>query len=436
MHWTYQERIAILAHIQRPPAKGNQRTTGVKKEERMDLLETIRLLAAISIVVACADPAAPQDAKPENDSVKIGMIGDMSGLYRDFSGPGSLEAVRMAVEDFGGKVLGKPILIVSADHQNKPDIAVSIVRRWFDVDKVDVITDIAGSAISLAVSALGTERKKVILLTNGATTELNQKQCAPYSIQYRSDTYAVAKSTAKGLLDQGGTSWFFIAVDYALGHSLVQDTSSIVRAAGGTIAGEVKHPLNTGDFSSYILTATNSGAKVVAIANTGGDMINSLKAAAEFGLTVSSKQRLTGLLVFESGVHAVGLKTVQGLVLESDFYWDMDQRTREWSERFFKRVGMMPDMTHAANYSAVINYLKAVEATKSLDAATVVAQMKKVAIDDVYARNAFIHDLYLFKVKSPAESKRDWDDYKLLATLAGKDAFRPLADSQCPMVKH
>ena len=215
----------------------------------------------------------------------------------------------------------------------------------------------------------------------------------------------------------------------------------MVKAAGGTVVGEIDHPLAAPDFSSYVISAMNSGAKVVAFANAGGDMINSLKAAAEFGLTVSGAQRATGLLVFESDIHAVGLKTVQGLVLESDFYWDMDKRTRDWSERFFKRVGMMPNMTHAANYSAVLNYLKAAETTKSLDAATIIEQMRKAPIDDVYARNAFIrednlliHDLYIFQVKSPAESKREWDDYKLLSTISGKDAFRPLAESKCPMV--
>ena len=399
--------------------------------------------ALMSIVLLCATSMAVGGVSSAEDSVKIGVLGDMSGIYRDVSGPGAIEAVKMAVEDFGGTVLGRSILVLSADHQNKPDTAVAIARRWFDVDKVDVITDLVGSASALAVSALGNERKKVILVTNGATAELNQKQCGPFSIQYRSDTYAEAKSTANGLLAQGGTSWFFIAADYALGHSLVQDTSAVVKAAGGTVVGEIDHPLAAPDFSSYIISAMNSGAKVVAFANAGGDMINSLKAAAEFGLTVSGTQRATGLLVFESDIHAVGLKTVQGLALESDFYWDMDERTRDWSERFFKRVGMMPNMTHAANYSAVLNYLKAAEATKSLDAATIIEQMRKTPIDDVYARNAYIrddnlliHDLYIFQVKSPAESKREWDDYKLLSTISGKDAFRPLAESKCPMVRH
>jgi branched-chain amino acid transport system substrate-binding protein len=394
----------------------------------------------ISAAFAGLGPALAQESK---DSTKIGVLGDMSGLYKDISGPGAIEAVKMAVEDFGGKVLGRPIEILSADHQNKPDVASSIARQWFDVDKVDVITDVVGSASALAVSAIGTERRKVILITNGATAALNQKQCAPYSIQYRSDTYAEAKSTAQGLLAQGGTSWFFISADYALGHSLVGDTSAVVKAAGGTVVGVLNHPLNNSDFSSYIIAAMGSGAKIVALANVGGDMVNSIKTASEFGLTVSGKQRLTGLLVFQSDVHAVGLKAVQGLVLESDFYWDMDERTRDWSERFFKRVGIMPNMTHAANYSAVLNYLKAVESTRSREAAAVVAQMKKTPIDDVYARNAsirednlLIHDLYLFHVKSPDESKRDWDDYKLLATIPGKDAFRSLEESQCPFVAH
>jgi branched-chain amino acid transport system substrate-binding protein len=398
------------------------------------------MMLCVSAALVGFNLVSAQEAK---GNVKIGVLGDMSGLYKDISGPGAVEAVKMAVEDFGGNVLGKPIEVLMADHQNKPDVASSIARRWFDVDKVDVITDVVGSASALAVSAVGAERRKVILITNGATAALNQKQCAPYSIQYRSDTYAEAKSTAKGLLAQGGTSWFFISADYALGHSLVADSSSVVKAAGGTVVGVLNHPLNNGDFSSYVLAAMGSGAKVVALANAGGDMINSLKTASEFGLTVSGKQRLTGLLVFQSDIHAVGLDVVQGLVLESDFYWDMDERTREWSERFFRRTGAMPNMTHAANYSAVLNYLKAVDSTKSREAAAVVAQMKKIPIDDVYARNAFIrednlliHDLYLFQVKAPAESKRDWDDYKLLTTIAGKNAFRSLEESQCSLVVH
>lgn len=395
------------------------------------------VLRGLGLAAMCLG-AARADELP----VKIGVLGDMSGLYADVSGKGAVEAVKMAVEDYGGRVLDHPILVVSADHQNKPDVATAIARRWFEVDKVDVITDLVGSASALAVSNLGKTYRKVILVTNGATAELNQKQCSPYSIQYRSDTYAEAKSTAKGLMDQGGTSWFFVAADYALGHSLVADTSSIVRAGGGTVAGELYHPLGAGDFSPLVVAAMNSGAKVVAFANAGGDLINSLKTAAEFGLTVSGTQKVTGLLVFESDVHSVGLKTVQGLVLESDFYWDMDERTRAWSERFYKRVGMMPNMTHAANYSAVTNYLKAIDAIKSLDADAVIAQMKRTKIDDLYARNAYIrddnlliHDLFLFRVKSPGESHRDWDDYRLLATIPGNEAFRPLADSQCPMVK-
>jgi branched-chain amino acid transport system substrate-binding protein len=397
-----------------------------------------RLLLAGAVVIF---PIAVQ-AQDTKDTVKIGVLGDMSGLYADVSGRGAVEAAKMAAEDYGNTVLGKRIEIVSADHQNKPDIAAAFAARWYDDDKVDMITDVVGSGASLAVAALSTDRKKVFMATNGATSELNGKQCAPFTIQYRSDTYAEAKSTVKGLFDGGGDTWFIIAVDYALGHSLQKDTTDIVTASGGKVLGAIRHPLGTTDFSSYILAAQTSGAKVIALADAGGDMVNGIKSASEFGLTVSGQQRLTGLLVFLTDIHAVGLKTTQGLVLESDFYWDMDDRTRDWSERFFKRVGMMPNMTHAATYSAVTQYLKAIDAVKSLDAATVIAQIKKTPIDDLYARHAYvrddgllIHDLYVFQVKKPEESKRPWDYYKLISTIPGEQAFRPLSESECPLLK-
>ncbi|WP_246736180.1 ABC transporter substrate-binding protein [Enterovirga aerilata] len=397
-------------------------------------------LAALSSsgVLAQSAPAGISD-----DLVKIGVLGDMSGIYADVSGRGAVEAVRMAVEDFGGNVLGKPIEIVSADHQNKPDIAATIARRWYDVEKVDTITDIVGSASSLAVIAIGQERKRIVLATNGATAEINGARCSPYVLQYRSDTYAMAKATAEGILAQGGDTWFIIGADYTFGRTLAKDISDVVGKAGGKVLGSVFHPLGTTDYSSYILQAQASGAKIIAFANAGGDMINSLKSSAEFGLTVSGKQRVTGLLVFITDMHAVGLPTVQGLILESDFYWDLDDRTRAFGERFFKRVGKMPTMVHAANYSAVSNYLKAIEVAGTDDADAVMAQLRKTKFEDMYARNGYlredgllIHDLFLFQVKSPAESTKPWDYYKLLNVIPGDKAFRPLAESACPLVKN
>ena len=395
------------------------------------------LLSFAGAVTCQAEPAVISD-----DVVKIGVLGDMSGVYSAMSGNGVVEAAKMAVEDFGGSVLGKRIEIVSADHQNKPDVAAAIARRWFDVDQVDMITDVVGSASSLAVSAVANERKKVALISSGATGALNGAQCNPYTVQWRSDTYAMARGTAKGILGQGGDTWFIIGADYALGHSITKDLVDLVTLSGGKVVGRVFHPLGAHDFSSQIIAAQASGAKVIAFANAGADFVSSMKAASEFGLTLSGKQRLTGVLVFITDVHAIGLETVKGLVLESDFYWDLDERTRSFGERFFKRMGKMPAMTQAGAYSAVTSYLKAVQAAGGDGADEVMAALKKMPIDDMFARNAFvradgllIHDLYLFQVKTPQDSKKPWDYYTLLSVIPGAEAFRPLSESACPMVK-
>ena len=395
-----------------------------------------RILLAATLLLPFALPVRAQEP------FKIGVLGDMSSLYEAVSGRGAIDATRMAIEDFGGKVLGRPIEIVSADHQNKPDLAVSIARQWYDNDHVEVITDVVGSASTLAVSDIARARQRVFLATNGATSDLNMKACSPYTIQYRSDTYAMAKATTRGLLDQGGKTWFTIAADYALGFSLESDIKSLVTAEGGQVIGGLRHPINNPDFSSYMLAAQASGANVIALANAGGDMINSLKSASEFGLLGSATQKVTGLLVFISDVQAVGLPTLHGLVLETDFYWDMDARTREFGERFYKRTGKMPVMSHAANYSAVTQYLKTVQQLGTADATRVMATMHATKFDDMFARNAYIrpdglliHDLYLVQVKTPAESKRPWDNYRILATIPGDQAFRPLSESTCPLLK-
>lgn len=403
-----------------------------------------KLLAAGLLACIAAAPSSAQTAPKSisGDVVRLGVLGDMSGMLADLSGKGAVEAVKMAVEDFGGTVLGKPIDVISADHQNKPDVAAATARRWYDNDGVDVITDVVGSANSLAVAAIATERKRIALMTNGATAELNNKQCSPYAVQWRSDTFAIVRSTVKSIFEQGGDTWYIIAADYALGHSFADELTKAVEAAGGKVVRRVAHPQGTVDFSSYIVAAQSSGAKIIAFANAGADMINSFKSSAEFGLTASGKQRVTGLLVFISDIHAVGLDSVQGLIFEADYYWNMDERTREFALRFQKRTGRMPTMTHAANYSAVTTYLKAVQAAGTDDADDVMAEMRKMRIDDLFARNAhiredglLIHDLFLFGVKTRAESKGEWDYYQLLATIPGKEAFRPLSDSACPYVK-
>lgn len=401
-----------------------------------------QFLAAGAVACMTIAQASAQTAGISDDVVRIGVLGDMSGMLSDFSGEGSVEAVRMAVEDFGGAVLGKPIEIVSADHQNKPDIAAATARRWYDAEGVDTIIDVVGSANSLAVAAIATERKRVALLTIGATAELNNAHCSPYIAQWRSDTVAITRSTVKSIIEQGGDSWYIIAADYALGHSFANALTKYIEEGGASVLGRVAHPQGTVDYSSFILGAQASNAKIIAFANAGADMINSFKSAAEFGLTVSGMQRVTSLLVFITDIHAVGLDAAQGLVFETDFYWDMDDRTREFARRFQSRMGgRMPAMSQAANYSAVTAYLKAIEAVGTDSADAVMKHLKSTPIDDLYARNAhlredglLIKDLYLVGIKTPAESKEPWDYYNLLATIPGEEAFSPLSESACPLV--
>ncbi|TDR93325.1 ABC transporter substrate-binding protein [Enterovirga rhinocerotis] len=400
-----------------------------------------RALSAAVLFFGLIASGSAQQPKLSDDMVKIGVLSEMSGVYADISGVGMVEAVKMAAEDFGGSVLGRPIEIVSADHQSKPDIASSIARRWWDVEKVDVITDIVGSANTLAVMAIGAERQRIVLATNAASAEVANSRCTPYVVQYRSDTYAIASSTARGILAQGGDSWFIIGADYTFGRTLAKDISDIVTSSGGKVVGSTFHPLGTTDYSSYILAAQNSGAKVIAFANAGTDFINSMKAAQEFGLGVSGKQRITGLLVFVSDVNAVGLENMKGLVLAADFYWDMDEKSRSFSERYFKRLGKMPTLTHAGTYSAVTNYLKAVQATGTDDADAVMKHLRASTFDDLFARNGrlrpdglMVHDIFLFQVKSPEESKRPWDFYKHIGTVPADEAYRPLSASTCKLV--
>jgi branched-chain amino acid transport system substrate-binding protein len=376
-------------------------------------------------------------------SVKIGVLNDRSGIYSDLSGEGSVVAARMAVEDFKAADKGIKVEIVSADHQNKPDVASSIARQWYDTQGVDVIADVPTSSAALAVSQITREKNKILLDSGAGASELTGAQCSPNTIHWTYDTWALGNGTGTAMIKRGGDTWFFITADYAFGQALERDTAAIVKAHGGKVLGSVKHPFPGSDFSSYLLQAQASKAKVIALANAGGDTINAIKQAAEFGITQSGTQSLAGLLVFITDVHALGLKTAQGLVLTEAFYWDHDDQTRAWSKRFGAQMGgKMPTMVHAGVYSAVLHYLKAVDALKSKDSAAVIAKMKATPTDDplfgkgsIRADGRKIHPMYLFEVKKPSESKGPYDYYKQLAEIPADQAFRPMSEGGCPLVK-
>jgi branched-chain amino acid transport system substrate-binding protein len=395
-------------------------------------------------VLALAAPAAAQDSLPAgaNGHVKIGVLTDMSGAFSDISGPGAVVAVKMAVEDFGSKVLGKPIDVLSADHQNKPDVGSLIARRWFDQDGVVMVQDLGSSAVALAVMNLVVAKNRVAIINGASSSIITNEKCTPNSVHYTWDTYALAKTTAHAVVKRGGDTWYLVTVDYAYGHALAGDTKRFVKAAGGKVLGEVLHPLNTQDFSSFLLQAQASRAKVIGLANAGSDMINAIKTAHEFGITKSGQQ-LAALGFNISDAKALGLETAQGLLFTEAFYWDMNDATRAWSKRFFKRFGKMPTSTQAGDYSSTMHYLQAVKAVGTTDARAVMAKMREMPIHDFFAKNGHIridgrmvHDMYLMQVKTPQESKYPWDFYKLLATVPGDQAFRPLSESKCPLVKH
>jgi branched-chain amino acid transport system substrate-binding protein len=375
------------------------------------------------------------------DTIKIGVLADMSSLYADLGGPGSVAAAQMAVADFGGTVLGKKVEIVSADHQNKPDVGASIARQWFDQDGVDMITDLTTSSVALAVQEVAREKNKVLMITGAASSDLTGKNCAPTSIHYAYDTTALANGTGAAVVKAGGKTWFFITADYAFGHALQRDTAAVVEANGGKVVGSVNVPLNTADFSSYLLQAQASKAQIIGLANAGGDTINSIKQAAEFGI-VKGGQKLAGLLLFVSDVHSLGLQTAQGLELTESFYWDQDDQTRAWSKKFFAKTNKEPTMPQAGVYSAVMHYLEAIKATNSVDGPTVVKYLQSKPINDFMIRNghlqadgSLVHDMYLYQVKTPAESKGPWDLYNLVATIPGAEAFKRPHGNECPAVK-
>jgi len=396
-------------------------------------------------LVAFASIAMASSAMADDKVVKIGVLNDMSSLYADIGGPGSVAAVKMAVEDSGLTAKGWKIDVISGDHQNKPDIGVNIARQWIDEQKVDAIADTPNSGVALAVSNVVKEKNAVLLNNGGASADLTGKACNANTISYTYDTYMLAHGTGQALTKAGGNTWFFLTADYAFGAALERDTSAVITANGGKVLGDVKHPLNTSDFSSFLLQAQSSKAKVIGLANAGGDTDNAIKQAAEFGI-VAGGQKLAALLLFINDVHSLGLKTAQGLTFTESFYWDMNDQTRAWSKRFAEKTSnhAMPSMTQAGNYAAVLHYLKALEALggNPHDGAKVVAKMKELPTDDplfgkgpLRADGRRIIPAYLFEVKKPEESKYPWDYYKLIATIPAEDAAKPLSESECPLVK-
>jgi branched-chain amino acid transport system substrate-binding protein len=396
-----------------------------------------KLLATVAVMSFVTSASA----EISNGTVKIGVLTDMSGPYADNVGAGSVLAAKMAVEDFGGKAAGMPVEVVSADHQNKADIGLAIARKWYDTEGVDTITEVVSSGVALAVQQLTREKDKVFLATGPGTPDLTGKACSPVGIHWAYDNYALANVATAPLVQKGLKSWYFLTADYSFGHALEAEASKVVTANGGTVLGSAKHPLNSADFSSFLLQAQASKAQVVGLANAGADMMTALKQANEFGLT-SSGQTIAALLVNLPDIHALGLASARGLIFADSFYWDSNEKTREWSKRFMARFnGKAPGSLQAAVYGAVTHYLKAVDATKSDAGSVVVPAMKKMPISDFYTTNGsiredgrVIRDMYLLQVKDPKESKYPWDYYKILDTIPGDKAFRPLKDGNCPMV--
>jgi len=382
---------------------------------------------------------SPSRAQISDNVVKIGVLNDQSGLYADLGGPGSVTAARMAAEDAGGMVLGKPIEIMFADHQNKADVGVAIARRWFENESVDMAIGFDNSSVALAVEQLAAEHNRIAIAGAVGSTAFTGKNCTRNEASWIYDSYALTTSLAKSTVAEGRDTWFFITVDYAFGHSLEADATAAVQAAGGKVLGSVRHPLNTSDFSSYLLQAQASGAKVVAFANGGGDMVNAVKQANEFGLT--KKQSMVALLIFISDVHSMQLQAAQGLKFVTAFYWDRDDDSRAWSKRFFDKQGRMPTMAQASIYSAVRHYIKAIAAAGTDEARAVMVKMRELPVNDFYVKNGhvredgrLVHDMLFAQVKTPAESSKPWDYYKVLNVIPGDQAFRPLAEGGCPLV--
>jgi len=405
----------------------------------MKLKKVTSICAAVATISAAVFTASAQ-AQISGDVIRIGLITDMSGLYADIDGPAGAEAIKMAIADMGGAIAGKKIEILVADHQNKADVAAAKAREWFDTQGVDLLIGGTSSGTNLAMSKVALEKKKVFISVGSATAALTNEQCSPYTVHWAYDTVALAKGTGNAVVKAGGKSWYFLAADYAFGAQLQNDTSNVVKAAGGTIVGSVKHPLAASDFSSFLLQAQSSKAQILGLANAGGDTINSIKAANEFGITKTMK--LAGLLMFINDIHSLGLKATQGMYLTDSWYWNRDAETRAWSRKFFEKIKRMPSSVQAGDYSAALQYLYAVKATGTDDADKVLAQMRKTKINDIFAKGGFIredgrmvHDMYLMQVKTPAESVEPWDYYKVVETFKGETAWTTKAESKCPTWK-
>ncbi len=401
-----------------------------------------RLLAKASMTLAALALAATgvSAAGISDNVVKIGVLTDMSGVYSQIGGKGTVVAVKMAVADFGGKVLGKKIEVISADHQNKPDIASNKAREWFDTGKVDMVTGLLNSACALAVQRLGAEKHRITMNTGAGSTDLTNKDCSPYGIHYVYDTYALANVAGSEIVRRGGKTWFFITADYAFGQSLEDNTAKFVKKLGGRVLGSVRHPLSTADFSSYLMQAQASGAQIIGLANAGSDFTNAVKQAKEFGIT--PRQTMAGMLVFDTDVKSLGLPTAQGMLYASGFYWDRDNATRAWSKRFYKLHHAMPTMDQAGAYSATMNYLKAVKAAGTDNPDAVMAKLRSMPLNDFFAVHGrlradgrMVHDMYLMQVKKPSESKGEWDIARIIKTVPGDQAFMPLSESSCYLVK-
>ncbi|WP_109478167.1 ABC transporter substrate-binding protein [Paraburkholderia sp. C35] len=393
-----------------------------------------------ALVASLAIAALPVFAQsPASQQVKIGVLTDMSGNYADLTGSGSLAAVKMAVADFGGQMFGKPIEVISADHHNKADIGAGKAREWFDVGQVTMITDLMNSSVAIAVSKVAAEKSRIVIVHGAGTDTLTNEDCTPVTVHYAWDAYAMATGTASAVLKQDGKSWYFITADYSFGKSLEDNAMNVVKQSGGKVIGSVRHPLAASDFSSFMLRAQSSGAQVVALANGGQDAQNSVKSAAEFGLTKKGGQRLVALSLFNTDVSAIGLQATQGIYVTEAFYWDFNDATRNRSQRFFKMTGKMPSAMQAGDYSATLHYLNAVKAANTVEAAAVMRKMRETPINDFFATNGkiredgrMVHDIYLMQVKAPADSKSRWDVYRVMSTIPGDTAFQPMSKSRCP----
>jgi branched-chain amino acid transport system substrate-binding protein len=400
----------------------------------------VKALTAAVMATAAVGLSAPAAAQYSGDVIKIGLITDMSGVYADVDGPGGVEAMKMAIADAGGTINGKKVELISADHLNKADIAASKVREWIDTQGLDMVIGGTNSAVNLAIAKIAAEKKKVFFAVGAASTDLTNKDCTAYTVHYAYDTAALARGTGGAIVKAGGKKWFFLTADYAFGASLEKNTSDVVKANGGTVTGGVKHPLSASDFSSFLLQAQSSGAQILGMANAGTDTDNTIKAANEFGITKSMK--LAGLLLFETNIHSLGLELTKGMYLTSAWYWDLNDETRAWSKRFFAARKMEPTYIQAGDYSATLTYLNAVKAAGTDDADKVMEQMKKTKINDMFTKGGVIrpdgrmvHDMYLMQVKTPAESKKPWDYYKVVQTIPGEQAYMTKAESSCPLWK-